>query len=127
MGYPFVVKLPLRQALEDELALQANAAGGFSDVIELQKVLPKLKRPPLYQVILHNDDFSPMDFVVQVLQKIFFHNEEKAVQIMLQVHQTGKGICGVFTRDIAETKVALVNDCARSSGYPLLCTMEAVQ
>lgn len=127
MGYAFFVKLFLRQILTDALTLQANAAGSLSDVIEMQQVLPKLKRPPLYQVILHNDDFTPMDFVVQILQKIFFHNEEKAVQIMLQVHQTGKGICGVFTRDIAETKVALVNDCARGSGYPLLCTMEAVQ
>lgn len=102
----------------------------FADVKEsavIQEEKPKLKKPPMYQVILHNDDFTPMDFVVEVLKRIFYMHEEKAIQTMLQVHQYGKAICGVFTRDIAETKVALVNDCARSSGYPLLCTMEAIQ
>jgi len=102
----------------------------FADVDEIavvQQAKPKLQKPPMYQVILHNDDFTPMDFVVEILKKIFFMAEEKAIQIMLQVHQSGKAICGIFTRDIAETKVALVNDCAHSSGYPLLCTMEAVQ
>lgn len=92
----------------------------------IQEARPKLKRPPMYQVILHNDDFTPMDFVVEILKEIFLMPEEKAIQIMLQVHQSGKAICGIYTRDIAETKVALVKDSAHSKDYPLLCTMEAV-
>lgn len=102
----------------------------FADMDEkavVEEAKPRLKRPPMYQVILHNDDFTPMDFVVEILKKIFFLPEEKAIQIMLQVHQSGKAICGIFTRDIAETKVALVTDSARSNDFPLLCTMEAVQ
>ena len=102
----------------------------FADVKEtavVQEARPKLKRPPMYQVILHNDDFTPMDFVVEILKEIFLMPEEKAIHTMLQVHQSGKAICGVYTRDIAETKVALVNDCAHSNDYPLLCTMEAMQ
>lgn len=102
----------------------------FTDIKEtliVEEVRPKLKRPPLYQVILHNDDFTPMDFVVELLKKFFFMVEENAIQVMTQVHHSGKAVCGIYTRDIAETKVALVNDCAKSSGYPLLCTMEVVQ
>lgn len=82
------------------------------------------KLPRKYTVILLNDDYTPMDFVVKVL-KLFFHlNEERAIQVMLQVHVQGKGVCGVFTRDIAETKVALVNDYARMNEHPLLASME---
>lgn len=85
---------------------------------------PKLKPPSMYKVILHNDDYTPMDFVVDVLRRYFRLAEEKATQIMLDVHYKGKGICGVFTRDIAETKVEQVNLHAREEGHPLLCTME---
>lgn len=76
--------------------------------------------------MLLNDDYTPMDFVVDVLQKFFFIDYALAVQIMLDVHQKGKGICGVYTKDIAETKVALVNDFARQHEHPLLCKMEVV-
>ncbi len=93
--------------------------------VELDK--PKLKRPPLYQVVLINDDFTPMDFVVDVLQIFFAIDKEKATQIMLNIHTKGKGICGVFTRDIAETKVIQVNDYARQNQHPLLCVMEEVE
>lgn len=89
-----------------------------------QESRPKLKRPPLYKVLLLNDDYTPMDFVVDVLQSYFHMDEEKATQIMLHVHTRGIGVCGVFTRDIAETKVAQVNDYARENQHPLLCTME---
>lgn len=83
-----------------------------------------LKLPRKYKVVLLNDDYTPMDFVVEVLERFFHLQEEIAVQVMLQVHVQGKGICGVFTRDIAETKVALVNEYARINQHPLLSGME---
>lgn len=88
------------------------------------ELLPAVKVPKKYKVILLNDDYTPMDFVVDVLKRFFRLNEELATQIMLQVHILGKGVCGIYTRDIAETKVAQVNDYARSHEHPLLCTME---
>jgi ATP-dependent Clp protease adaptor protein ClpS len=91
----------------------------------VEKTLPKLKKPPLYRVFLKNDDYTPMDFVVEVLRYFFSMSEEQATLIMLQVHTQGKGTCGVFTRDIAETKVDQVNGFARRNDYPLLCLMEA--
>ncbi|BCX80989.1 ATP-dependent Clp protease adaptor protein ClpS [Methylomarinovum caldicuralii] len=90
----------------------------------VQTARPKLKRPPLYKVILLNDDFTPMDFVVEVLMRFFAMSEEKATQIMLHVHTRGVGVCGVFTRDVAETKVQQVNEYSRRHQHPLLCTME---
>jgi len=94
------------------------------DNLALQEAKPKLKRPPLYKVLLLNDDYTPMDFVVHILQDHFGMTSEKATQVMLQVHTRGVGVCGVFTRDIAETKVALVNQFARENQHPLKCTME---
>ncbi len=91
-----------------------------------QQSRPKLKKPPMYKVLLLNDDYTPMDFVVEILQSYFHMSEEKATQIMLHVHTRGVGVCGVFTRDIAETKVAQVNEYSRENQHPLLCTMEAV-
>jgi len=90
----------------------------------VQEAKPKLKRPPLYQVILLNDDYTPMEFVIRVLEIFFGMNHELATRIMLQVHTQGKGICGTYTREIAETKVAQVNNYARENQHPLLCTME---
>ncbi len=94
------------------------------DGLALQEAKPKLKRPPLYKVLLLNDDYTPMDFVVLILQDHFGMTSEQATQVMLQVHTRGIGVCGIFTRDIAETKVALVNQFARESQHPLKCTME---
>ncbi|MBA3582180.1 MAG: ATP-dependent Clp protease adapter ClpS [Gammaproteobacteria bacterium] len=85
---------------------------------------PELRRPPLYKVMLLNDDYTPMEFVVEILEVFFAFGREKATQIMLQVHTQGKGVCGVYTRDIAETKVVQVNDYARQHEHPLLCVME---
>ncbi|MBU2705071.1 ATP-dependent Clp protease adapter ClpS [Zooshikella marina] len=85
---------------------------------------PKLKPPPMYKVVLLNDDYTPMDFVVEVLEVFFSMNREKATQVMLKVHTEGKGICGVFTRDIAETKAEQVNQYSRENQHPLLCTIE---
>lgn len=94
------------------------------DDLAVQEAKPKLKRPPLYSVILLNDDYTPMEFVVHVLEHFFSMDSEKAVRIMLQVHTQGKGVCGVYTREIAETKVSQVNDYSRQNNHPLLCTME---
>ena len=85
---------------------------------------PKLKRPPLYKVVLINDDYTPMEFVVEVLQVFFGMDRHKATQIMLHVHTRGKGVCGVYTHDIAETKVMQVNNYSREYQHPLLCVME---
>lgn len=89
-----------------------------------QEAPPKLKRPPLYRVILLNDDYTPMEFVVQVLEKIFGMDRKTATRVMLEVHTKGKGICGVYTYEIAETKVAQVTSLAQQHQHPLLCTME---
>ena len=97
--------------------------GAVGVIVERAKAV--LKPPPPYKVVLVNDDFTPMDFVVLVLQQFFNMDSEDATRVMLQVHTKGKGVCGVFTRDVAETKVAQVNRCARSHGHPLLCQMEA--
>jgi len=90
----------------------------------VEAVRPKLAKPPLYQVVLLNDDYTPMHFVVEVLQVFFIMDYEKANQVMLHVHQRGKGVCGVFTREIAETKVAQVNQHSRESKHPLMCELE---
>jgi ATP-dependent Clp protease adaptor protein ClpS len=90
----------------------------------LEEARPEVARPPLYQVILLNDDFTPMDFVVVVLETFFNLDRERATQVMLHVHTRGKGVCGVFTREVAETKVTQVNEFSRTHQHPLLCTME---
>lgn len=92
--------------------------------VTLREGKPLLKRPRMYMVILVNDDYTPMEFVVEVLTSFFGMNSEKATQVMLHVHTRGKGVCGVYTYEIAETKVALVNDYSRKQQHPLLCTME---
>lgn len=88
------------------------------------KAITALREPKKYKVILLNDDYTPMEFVVDVLKRFFYLNEALAVQVMLQVHVQGRGVCGLFTRDIAETKVVQVNDYARANLHPLLCSME---
>jgi ATP-dependent Clp protease adaptor protein ClpS len=85
---------------------------------------PKLKRPPLYRVILLNDDYTPMEFVVGVLESVFGLDRNTATRIMLEVHHQGSGVCGVYTYEIAETKVAQVTALAQQHQHPLLCTME---
>ncbi|MCB1756899.1 MAG: ATP-dependent Clp protease adapter ClpS [Gammaproteobacteria bacterium] len=85
---------------------------------------PKLKKPPLYQVILLNDDYTPMEFVVQVLETFFRMDREQATRVMLHVHTRGKGVCGVYTREIAESKVHQVNQFSRENQHPLMCDME---
>lgn len=85
---------------------------------------PALKKPPLYKVVLMNDDYTPMEFVVLVLERFFRMNREKATQVMLAVHTQGKGVCGIYPRDVAETKAYEVNEFSRENQHPLLCEVE---
>lgn len=97
---------------------------GHDSGTSVQESKPELKQPPMYKVLLLNDDYTPMEFVVEVLETFFHMSREKATQIMLHVHTRGVGVCGVYTRDIAETKVSEVNEFSRSNEHPLMCTME---
>ncbi len=92
--------------------------------LAVEEAQPKIKPPPLYRVVLINDDFTPMEFVVDILESIFSMERTRATQVMLEVHTKGKGICGVFNYEIAETKVAHVMGIANQQQHPLLCTME---
>ncbi len=92
--------------------------------LAVDEARPRLKPPKRYKVILLNDDYTPMEFVVQILCKFFAMDQEKATQIMLMVHTKGKAVCGEFSYQIAETKVEQVNDYSRQHQHPLLCTME---
>jgi len=96
----------------------------YESDLSVQEARPELKHPPLYKVLLLNDDYTPMEFVVTVLETFFRMDREQATRIMLHVHTRGVGLCGVYTWDIAETKVSQVNDYSRSHQYPLMCTME---
>ena len=93
-------------------------------VLEAERT--KTKPPPLFKVLLLNDDYTPMDFVIVVLQKFFSMNREQATRIMLKVHKEGAGVCGVFPRDVAATKVELVTGYAREHQHPLACVMEEI-
>ncbi|CAD85643.1 MULTISPECIES: ATP-dependent Clp protease adapter ClpS [Nitrosomonas] len=90
----------------------------------IEKGRARLNPPPLYKVILINDDFTPMDFVVKVLRHFFLMNEEMATKVMLKIHIEGAGICGIYPSDIAVTKVQQVNDFSRQNQHPLMCVME---
>jgi ATP-dependent Clp protease adaptor protein ClpS len=92
--------------------------------LAVEEARPKVKQPPLYRVVLINDDYTPMEFVVEVLESIFGMERTRATQVMLEVHTRGKGVCGVYNYEIAETKVAQVMTTAKQHQHPLLCTME---
>ncbi|MBK4714776.1 MULTISPECIES: ATP-dependent Clp protease adapter ClpS [Tenebrionibacter/Tenebrionicola group] len=94
------------------------------DHLTKEQAREALKPPSMYKVILMNDDYTPMEFVIDVLQKFFSYDVERATQLMLTVHYQGKAICGVYTAEVAETKVVMVNKYAREHEYPLLCTQE---
>ncbi|WP_188151392.1 ATP-dependent Clp protease adapter ClpS [Teredinibacter waterburyi] len=113
----------------ENLRLTLNNSGDDDELIDdggvaVQESKPQLRRPPMYTVVLLNDDYTPMEFVVEVLQVFFGMNQEKAINVMLAVHTQGKGVCGVFTRDVAETKASQVNEFARENEHPLLCEIE---
>ena len=101
-----------------------NDSEDYSDTSVIAKDRPKVKRPPLYKVLLLNDDFTPMEFVVHVLEKFFAINHDNAVQIMLAVHKEGVAVVGIYSHEIAETKVTQVMDYSRKNQHPLQCTME---
>ncbi len=92
--------------------------------LAVEEATPKVRQPPLYNVVLLNDDYTPMEFVVDVLEKFFRMDRSGATRVMLEVHTRGKGICGVFTYEIAETKVAQVTSYSRDHQHPLMCTLE---
>ena len=100
------------------------ASSSTKDLVLLEKKKLKVKPPKLFKVILLNDDFTPMEFVIDVLRKVFSMNNDKATLIMLAVHNKGKGVCGIYPRDIASTKVSQVISLARESQHPLQCLME---
>ena len=99
----------------------------FQEGGQLEAQRAKLQPPKMYKVMLLNDDYTPMDFVVEILEKFFYMNREKATHVMLTVHVHGKAVCGIYTRDIAETKSAQVNQYARENQHPLLSEIEAVE
>lgn len=115
-----VVKLQLTLGKEDDQNPLIDDGG-----VAVQEEKPKLKKPPLYKVVLLNDDYTPMEFVVEVLQRFFTMDREQATRVMLTVHTQGKGVCGVFSRDVAETKAAQVNQYSRENEHPLMCEIEA--
>ncbi len=96
------------------------------DILEKDKVESEIKEPPKYRVLLHNDDYTTMDFVVKILEEVFHKTPAEATAIMLHVHNNGVGVCGIYPAEIAETKVDTVHAKARAAGFPLLATMEKV-
>jgi ATP-dependent Clp protease adaptor protein ClpS len=106
------------------MAKAPNKPDQDSDTGVLTRTKPKTKKPSLYKVLLLNDDYTPMEFVVFILEQFFSKNREDAYTIMLHVHQKGVGVCGVYTFEVAETKVTQVMDAARQAGHPLQCTLE---
>ena len=98
---------------------------GESGVVTVSR--SKVKRPKQYKVLLHNDDYTTMEFVVYVLQRFFGKTSDRAQRIMLKVHTEGVGVCGVYTHEIAETKVTQVSKAAKENGHPLMCTMEPAE
>jgi len=110
---------PLRLGEDKQDGGDGDAGTGL-----ITKTKPKTKRPSLYKVLLLNDDYTPMEFVVHVLERFFSKGREEATRIMLHVHQNGVGVCGTFTYEVAETKVTQVMDFARKHQHPLQCVME---
>ena len=105
----------------------APPQGGGEDAVVLERRTQRVKPPQMHQVVLLNDDFTPMEFVVQIIQEFFGKDRETATQIMLKIHLEGKGVCGVYTRDVAITKVDQVLQASRHAGHPLQCTSEPIE
>lgn len=115
--------------LRDKYQLQLNMSGEDREAdlegdIALQPSKPKLKKPSMYNVVMHNDDYTPMEFVVHVLEVFFRLDREAATRVMLTVHTSGKAVCGTYTRDIAETKALMVNNFSQENEHPLKCEIE---
>ena len=133
-GVPVGMKVPmggkmgddLRAAGPDDDDIDGGAGDGGGGTGVATKTKPKTKKPSMYRVLLLNDDYTPMEFVVHVLERYFNKDAQEATQIMLHVHQKGIGVCGIFPFERAETKVIQVTDLARKNQHPLQCTMEKV-
>ena len=129
-SYPHAPGLsPEHRAPSSQMAVNdddKNGVGGDggSDTGVVVRTQPKTKKPAMYKVIMLNDDYTPMEFVILVLERFFNKSSEEATQIMMHVHQKGVGVCGVFTYEVAETKVQQVMDLARQHQHPLQCTLE---
>ncbi len=123
----------MRKSLNIRLTLIKNSVEGNDELtdsdidVAIRRSKPKVARPNLYQVVMLNDDFTPMEFVVEVLEVLFFMNKEKATQVMLDVHNKGKAVCGIYPHDIAETKMLQVNEYAKENEHPLKCNIEAIE
>lgn len=127
MVAPFMMAIQITRSSIRGLVLgSGTTADATSDVAEAT-AKPVVRVPPLYRVLLMNDDFTPMDFVIHVLQKFFSKASDEATRIMLEVHHKGAGTCGVFSHEIAETKVHIVNSYAKQNRFPLKCTMEKAE
>jgi ATP-dependent Clp protease adaptor protein ClpS len=94
-----------------------------SDTV-VEESRPKLKKPRMFQVVLLNDDYTPMEFVVELIEQFFYKSRENATRVMLKIHTEGKGVCGIYTEDVAETKAAVVNQYSMDHQHPLLCEIE---
>lgn len=124
MGNLEILQLPLGRTCVINDSLEHDGQDG--DVaVEIEK--PKLKRPPMYRVLMLNDDYTPMDFVVEVLASFFGMDAEKATRTMLAVHTEGRATCGIYSKDVAETKAMVVNKYAREHQHPLLCEIDVVE
>ena len=110
--------------LENKNKNQEDKNRETSSVATLEK--PKVKKPPLYRVILLNDDYTPMEFVIYVLQTFFGYDKEKSTQIMLAVHTKGKGVCGIYSKEVAETKSNQINNFAKQNEHPLVSDIEPI-
>ena len=102
-----------------------NTPDDSHDLQVIEQTRPKIAQPSLYKVILLNDDYTPMEFVIDIVARFFNHDEEQATQIMLAVHTQGKGVCGIYTKDVAETRAMQVNQHSRQHKHPLLCEVES--
>lgn len=109
---------------ELDIKMGNHSTGAQTESRATEKQQQALQPPSMYQVVLNNDDYTPMEFVIDVLQKFFSYDIERATQLMLTVHYQGKAICGVYSAEVAETKAAQVNRYARENEHPLLCTLE---
>lgn len=119
-----VVRNRIAPHASDDDSDDGIGGGGIGNTGTATKTRTKTKKPSMYKVLMLNDDYTPMEFVVMVIEQFFSKSHDEAIQVMLHVHQKGVGICGVFTYEVAETKVTQVMDYARKNEHPLQCTLE---
>ena len=123
----FMATKPPKTPTPPSVPLTKPDDGRGGDAVVLERLPLKTQPPQMYQVVLLNDDYTPMEFVVMVIQEFFNKDMETATQIMLKIHLDGKGICGVFSRDVAATKVDQVTEASRKNGHPLQCVSEPIE